>query len=244
MTMPETSTLDLEGRIALVTGASRGLGAAVAMALAARGAHVVVTARTVGGLEALDDRISATGQKATLLPLDLIEGDQLDTLGPSLLQRFGRLDIMVHCAAALGKLTPVAHIMPKDWNTIVAVNLSAGWRLIRSCGPLLQNAPDGRAVFVTCDAARTQTPYWGALAATKAGLEQLVLSWAAETGAISPLRTNLFDPGPMPTRLRRDAFPGEDQAILPTTDIVASQLVTLCLPNETRHGQSIGFTAA
>src|ERR1700744_3472605 len=139
----------LDGCVALVTGASRGIGAAVAVALSRLGAQVVATARTQGGLDETDDAIRAAGGQATLLPLDLREGEQLDAIGPTLYQRFGRLDVLVHNAGVLGGLTPVAHILPNDWADVLAVNLSAAWRLIRTCDPLLRQAPNGRAVFVT-----------------------------------------------------------------------------------------------
>ena len=170
----------LDGAIALVTGASRGIGAAAAIELARLGARVVITARTQGGLEETDDAIRALGGEATILPLDLREGEQIDAIGPTLFQRFGRLDILVHNAGALGRLTPVSHILPDDWADVVAVNLSASWRLIRTCDPLLRQAPAGRAVFVTESRAREPRAYWGAMGATKAGMEHLVLTWAQE----------------------------------------------------------------
>jgi NAD(P)-dependent dehydrogenase (short-subunit alcohol dehydrogenase family) len=230
--------MSLTGQIALVTGASRGIGAATAVELARRGAHVVITARTQGGLEATDDLIRKLGGTATLLPLDLADGEALDRLGPSLFERFKRLDIMVSNAAALGKLTPVPHILPKDWANVVAVNLTASWHLIRSCGPLLGIARAGRAVFVTT--ARVQDPlaYWGAYGATKAGMEHLALTWAAETRG-GNLRVNLFDPNVVRTRMRADAMPGEDPNTLQTPDTVAPQIVDLCMPNVTRHGSVV-----
>ena len=184
----------LADTIALVTGASRGIGAATAVELARLGAHVVITARTQGGLEETDDAIRAVGGSATLLPLDLAEGGQVDAIGPSLYQRFGRLDVLVHNAGALGRLTPVAHILPNDWADVLAVNLSAAWHLIRTCDPLLRNAAAGRAVFVTDARARAPKAYWGAYGATKAGMEHLVLTWAEEVRT-TRLRVNLFDPG-------------------------------------------------
>ncbi len=195
------------GTIALITGASRGLGAAGAVELARLGAHVVITARTQGGLEETDDAIRAVGGSATLLPMDLAEGEQIDAIGPSLFQRFGRLDVLVHNAAALGRLTPVSHIMPSDWGDVVAVNLAAAWRLIRTCEPLLRKSEAGRAVFVTDDRARAPKAYWGAYGATKAGMEHLVLTWADEMRT-TPVRVNLFDPGVVATRLRGQAMPG------------------------------------
>ena len=228
-------TQPLKGSVALVTGASRGIGAAAAIALAGLGAHLVITARTQGGLEETDDAIRAAGGTATLLPLDVREGEKLDVLGPSIYQRFGRLDVLVHSAGALGQLTPAGHILPGDWADVVAVNLSATWRLIRSCDPLLRQAPAGRAVFVTDVVARAPTAYWGALGATKAGMENLVLTWAAES-ATTNLRVNLFDPGVVRSKMRGAAFPGEDPATLPGPDTVAGALAALCLPGEARHG--------
>jgi len=230
----------LDGAVALVTGASRGIGAAAAVALARSGARVVLTARTQGGLEETDDVIRAEGGQATLLPLDLREGDQLDAIGPTLLQRFGRLDVLVHNAGALGRLTPTAHILPDDWATVIAVNLSAAWRLIRTCDPLLRQAPAGRAVFVTEERARQPRAYWGAMGATKAGMEHLVLTWAREVST-TRLRVNLFDPGIVATRMRSDAFPGEDPTTLPRPKAVAPVLVALCLPAEPRHGALVRF---
>ena len=228
-------------RVALVTGASRGIGAAVAVELARLGAHVVMTARTQGGLEDTDDAIRSLGGSATLLPLDLAEGEQVDAIGPSIYQRFGRLDVLVHCAGALGRLTPVPHILPRDWHDVVTVNLSAAWRLIRTCEPPLRNAEAGRAVFVTDARAREPKAYWGAYGATKAGMEHLVLTWAGELRE-TRLRVNLFDPGIVRTRLRASAFPGEDPASLPTPEDVSPSLASLCLPTETRHGELVRFT--
>ncbi len=225
---------ELSNRIALITGASRGIGRATALALAALGAHVVATARTQGALEALDDEIRAAGGTATLLPLDLKNADSLDPVGPSLHARFGRLDILVHNAGALGKLTPAAHITPKDFAECVAVNLGATYRLIRTCAPLLLASDAGRAVFVTSSVARKPRAFWGAYGATKAGMENLVLSWADEVEKTS-LRINLFDPGGTATRMRAQAFPGEDPNTLPQPAGVAAQLVKLCLPDFTQH---------
>ncbi len=230
----------LDGRIALVTGASRGIGAAAAISLAGLGAHVVITARTQGGLEETDDAIRLAGGTATLLPLDLCEGDQLDAIGPSLYERFRRLDVLAHCAGALGKLTPASHILPNDWAEVIAVNLSSTWRLIRTCAPLLQAAEAGRAVFVTDARTRHPGAYWGAYGATKAGSEHLVLTWADEVKT-SRLRVNLFDPGAVATRLRRQAFPGEDAAVLRRPKSVAPALAALCLPGEARHGEVVQF---
>jgi len=230
----------LSGRIALVTGASRGIGAAVAVELARLGAHLVITARTEGGLSDTDDAIRALGGSATLLPLDLREGDQVDAIGPSVLERFGRLDVLVSAAAALGRLTPAAHILPRDWEEVVGVNLSAAWRLIRTCGPLLQIAPAGRAVFLTTDVARMPRAYWGAYGATKAGVEHLVRSWAAEASD-GHWRVNLCDPGVVATRLRAQAMPGEDASSLRRPADVAPGIARLCLPEEQRQGEVINI---
>jgi NAD(P)-dependent dehydrogenase (short-subunit alcohol dehydrogenase family) len=225
----------LDGQVALVTGASRGIGRAAALQLAALGAHVVLAARTQGGLEEADDEIRAAGGQATLLPIDLRQADSIDPIGPSLHGRFGRMDILVHNAGALGKLTPAGHIAPKDFAECVAVNLAATYRLIRSCAPVLAAAEAGRAVFVTSSVARAPRAFWGAYAATKAGMESLVLCWADEVEH-SALRVNLFDPGRTATRMRAQAFPGEDPNTLPQPDRVAASLVALCLPGLTQHG--------
>ena len=228
----------MEKPVALVTGASRGIGAALALELARQGMHVVATARTEGGLTDLDDAIRAIGGTATLLPLDLLEGGPLDMIGPTIFDRFGRLDALVHVAGALGRLTPVPHILPTDWDTVVGVNLSAAWRLIRSCAPVLLAAPAGRAVFVTSRRAAEPLAYWGAYGATKAALEHLVLTWAQET-VTTNLRVNLFDPGPVRSRMRSDAFPGEDPSTLPTPGAIAPLLASLCSACETRHGEVV-----
>lgn len=228
----------LAGKIALVTGASRGIGAATAVELARRGAHVVITARTQGGLEETDDAIRAAGGTATLLPLDLTDGAALDQIGPSLFDRFGRLDILLANAGTLGVLTPVPHIQDKDWNEAVAVNVSANWRLIRTCAPLLLNAEAGRAVFVSSRIVLHASAYFGIYGATKAALHHLVLSWAAETRD-STLRVNLADPGPVATALRRVGFPGEDQSKIPQPADVAVRLADMCMAEETRHGEMI-----
>lgn len=230
----------LKDRVALVTGASRGIGAALALELAKLGAHCVLIARTQGGLEEVDDAIrAATGRSATLLPLDLQKQEkELDLVGPSIVERFGRLDILVHAAGALGQLSPVAHITPKDWTECVAVNLTAAWRLIRSCDPPLRASDAGRAVFVTTGRVARPKAYWGAYGASKAGMEHLVQTWAQEV-ATTPLRVNLLDPGIVATAMRASAMPGEDPATLPKPAEVAPDIAALCLPAETRHGGTV-----
>ncbi len=219
----------LAGQVALVTGASRGIGAATAVELARHGAHVILLARTQGGLEETDDAIRALGGTATLLPMDLMDGLALDPIGPSIAQRFGRLDILIHAAATLGKLTPAGHIQPGDWEQVVGTNLTAAWRLIRTTDPLLRAAPAGRAVFLTDSLVHAPRAYWGAYGATKAGMEHLALSWAAEC-ANTDLRVQLFDPGPVATRLRANALPGENTGPLPKPNAAAKELLEQLLP--------------
>jgi NAD(P)-dependent dehydrogenase (short-subunit alcohol dehydrogenase family) len=230
----------LEGRVALITGASRGIGAALALELARLGAQCVLVARTQGGLEEVDDAIRAAGGKpATLLPFDLQKAEKdIDMIGPSIVQRFGRLDILVHNAGALNKLTPVAHIEPRDWAEVMAVNLTASWRLIRSCDPPLRASDAGRAVFVTSGRVLRPRAYWGMYGASKAGMEHLVMTWAQEVEA-TPLRVNLVDPDIVATKMRAAAMPGEDPATLPQPADVAPGIAALCLPSETRHGARV-----
>ncbi len=223
-------------RIALVTGASRGIGQAVAVALARQGIHCVLTARSQGGLEETDDR---SGSTATLLPLDLLDGGAVDAIGPTIASRFGRLDILVHAAAALGTLTPVSHMTERDWERTLSTNLTATWRLIRTTAPLLQAAPAGRAVFLTDAHARHPAAFWGMLAASKAAMESLVLCWADEVAASTRLRINLFDPGIVATRMRAQAMPGEDARTLPRPEPVADAIVALCQESEHRHAMRL-----
>ncbi len=240
-----TDALPLKDRVALVTGASRGIGAALAVELSRLGAHCVLIARTQGGLEETDDAIrTATGRSATLLPLDLQKQEkELDMIGPSIVERFGRLDILVHNAGVLNKLTPVAHIEPRDWAETVAVNMTAAWRLIRTCDPPLRASDAGRAVFVTTGRVLRPKAYWGMYGATKAGMEHLVQTWAQEV-ANTPLRVNLADPGIVATKMREQAMPGEDPATLPRPEDIAPSLAALCLPAETRHGARVDLKPA
>lgn len=228
-----------EGRIALVTGASRGIGAAVAKRLAAEGAQVVMVARSQAGLEEVDDAIRAQGGRATLLPLDLGDFDQIDRMGAAIFERFGRLDILVGAAAALGELTPVHQLSPKVWDQTLAINLTANWRLIRSLDPLLRRSEAGRALFFTSGTTKGPRPYWSAYAVSKAGLEYLVRMYAEEIGAITALRVNLLDPGGTRTRMRAQAYPGEDPDRLKAPETVAEAALELLLPSSTRHGEVI-----
>jgi NAD(P)-dependent dehydrogenase (short-subunit alcohol dehydrogenase family) len=229
----------LDGRIALVTGASRGIGRAAALALAGAGAHVVAIARTQGALEELDDEIRAlTGEPATLVPMDLSNGDGLDQLGLAIHQRHGRLDVLVHAGAMLGGLWPVAHMSPTHWDHVVAVNLTSAYRLIRSFEPLLRQSEAGRAIVLTSGVAERPRAFWGAYAATKAGLEALVRCWADEIESTS-VRAVLLDPNVMRTRMRAEAFPGEDPETLAAPSEIGPMIVELAakadlgLPKET-----------
>jgi NAD(P)-dependent dehydrogenase (short-subunit alcohol dehydrogenase family) len=228
----------LAGRVALITGASRGLGAAAAVAYAGEGAHCVLVARTVGGLEEVDDRIKALGGSATLVPLDVTDGPGIDRLGAALYERYGRLDVLVGNAGVLGTLSPVGHIEPKIFEQVMAVNVTANWRLIRSLDPLLRRSDAGRAIFVTSGIARRVVPYWGAYAASKAALDMLVGIYAAEVAHTS-VRVNLFNPGPIRTSMRREAFPGEDPAQQTPPEAHAESLIRLALPSCILNGQWI-----
>ncbi len=230
----------LAGRIALVTGASRGIGAAVARRFAAEGGRLILAARTVGGLEETDDAVrAASGEGATLVPMDLCDGDTIDQLGLSLAERFGRLDVLVSNAGVLGQLSPVAHHAPDTWERLIALNLTANQRLIRSLDPLLRASDSGRAIFSTAEAAHTAPAYWGPYAASKAGLEALVRCYAAETRR-TRLRVNLLDPGPVATGLRSLAYPGEDTSRLPAPETVTEPFVRLAEASCSRHGERIG----
>jgi NAD(P)-dependent dehydrogenase (short-subunit alcohol dehydrogenase family) len=233
----------LAGRVALITGASRGIGAAVAKRLAAAGAQVVLVARTVGGLEAVDDGIrQAGGLPATLVPLDLMELDGIDGLGPAIHQRHGRLDILVGNAGVLGMLSPIAASDAKAWRQVMTINVLANARLIGSVDRLLRQSDAGRAIFVT-DRSITEkvTPFWGLYAASKSALETLVRTYAAEVVRPS-LRVNLIDPGPVGTALRTKAFPGEDVRRLPLPETVTDLFLELASPGCTRHGEIVRGT--
>ena len=219
----------LTGRIALVTGASRGIGAATALALSREGAHVVAVARTVGGLEELDDAIRAAGSTATLVPLDLVDTDGILRLALALNERYQRLDILIGNAGVLGPLSPLGHVEPKAWDEVIAVNVTANWQLIRCMDPLLQKAEAGRVVLISSGVGMSPRAYWGPYAVSKAALDALAYTYAAET-VTTNIRVNLLNPGPTRTRMRAVALPGEDPTTLKTPDIVAEKVVELCLP--------------
>jgi NAD(P)-dependent dehydrogenase (short-subunit alcohol dehydrogenase family) len=222
----------------VITGASRGLGRALAVRFAGEGAKLVLLGRTAGALEEVDDQVRTAGGEATLVPLDLRQGEGIDRLGAALAERFGKLDVVVGSAAELGPLSPVGHLEPKALERVMALNALANHRLIRSLEPLLRASDAGRAIFVTCAQAREPRPFWGAYAASKAALEALVSSWAAEVRR-TPLRVNLIDPGPMRTRLRAQAYPGEDPDRRPAPETLTEPFVALAEASCTRHGELV-----
>lgn len=225
----------LRDRIALITGASRGIGAAIARAYAREGAHIIAVARTVGGLEELDDAIEADGGSATLVPLDLTEPDTIEQLGANIFERWGRLDILVGNAAILGQLSPVGHIEPQTWQRGFDLNVTANWRLLRSLDPLLRQSDAGRAIFMTSGVTRTLPAYWATYSASKAALEALVMTYAREIEKTA-IRANLVNPGPTRTQMRAAAFPGEDPETLPTPEHLTDILVRLAESDFTGNG--------
>lgn len=227
----------LNKKIALITGASRGIGAAVAKRYAAEGAHVVLVARTVGGLEATDDAVRNLGGSATLVPLDLRQMDMIDQLGAQLYERFGKLDILVGNAAQLGSLSPLAHASPTEFEDVVNINFTANFRLLRACDPLLRKAGQGRVIMVTSGATTRPVPYWGPYAATKIALEHMTLIYAAES-ASAGIRANVIDPGATATAMRAKAFPGEDPKTLPTPDSITEWFVRLA-EADAQNGQRV-----
>jgi len=233
-------TKPLENKIALVTGASRGIGRAAAIELARAGAHVICAARTVGGLEETDDEIRKAGGSATLAPFSLKDGDAIDRLGASIFERWGRLDALLGNAGILGALTPVAHLEPKLFAELIEVNVTANYRLIRSMDALLRQSEAGRALFVTTGKARRPAPFWGGYAMSKAALESLALTYAAECEG-GKVKVNLFNPGPTRTTMRRKAMPGEDPETIKPPEAVAPQIVALLSPANTANGQLFDY---
>ena len=233
----------LANRIALVTGASRGIGRAVAVGLAREGAHVVLLARTTGGLEEVDDEIRAAGGTATLVTLDLRKPDKVDALGPTLYQRWGKLDILVANAGVLGPISPLPHITADAWNEVIDVNLTANWRLIRSLDPLLRRAEAARAVFVSSGAATGKNAYWGPYAVSKAGLEALVKTYAKEV-ASTAIKVNLLNPGPVRTTMRQRAYPGENPETLPPPEALVPMFLDLLDVGQADSGQVYNFKKA
>ncbi|MBB4196356.1 oxidoreductase [Rhodoblastus sphagnicola] len=236
-----SNALPLAGRVALVTGASRGIGRAVALELARRGAHVVALARTQGGLEELDDEIRAAGGEATLVPCDIKDFDALDRLGAALYARWGRLDIFVANAGILGPITPISHCDPDKWEQIFAINVTANQRLLRSLDMLLRASDAGRVVALSSGVAQKVRAYWGPYAASKAALEAMVRAYAAETENVSAIKAMLVNPGPLRTKMRADAMPGEDPNTLKTPEEFAPKLAALCAPDWTETGKLYDF---
>ncbi len=221
---------DHSDRIILVTGASRGIGYASALALAKAGCHVIATARTQGGLEDLDDAITAAGGSCTLVPMDLKDGYAIDRLGAIISDRYGRLDGLFSNAGLLGDITPAPHVEPKTWDNVIAVNMTAPYRLIRSLDPLLRASNAGRAVFVNSSVARSHRAYWGAYAAAKAGMEAFVSAYAKEV-EVTNLKVNLLDPGATRTAMRAKAMPGEDPKTLKEPADVAKLVLEMLSPS-------------
>jgi len=230
----------LTNRIALVTGASRGIGYATARALARQGAHIIAVARTQGGLEELDDEIRKDGGSATLVPLSVTDSDGIARLGAALHERHGKIDILVGNAGVAGPSSPLGHIDLKPWNDVIAVNITANFQLIRCMEPLLKVSDAGRAVFITSGAASKALAYVGPYAASKAALETLVRVWAHET-ATTNVRVNLFSPGPIRTRMRAIVFPGEDPMTLDTPEQAAELIVPMCAPEWTETGKLFDY---
>ncbi|KQP06767.1 SDR family NAD(P)-dependent oxidoreductase [Methylobacterium sp. Leaf93] len=233
-------TKPLDGRIALVTGCSRGIGRAAALALAEAGAHIVAVARTQGALEELDDAIRQAGSSATLVPLDLTDFDAIDRLGLSIHERWRKLDVVVGNAGILGNLTPLGHVTPKTWAQVMDINVTANWRLLRSVDPLLRMSDAGRAIFVTSGASQKCKAYWGPYSVSKAALDALVRTYAAETET-TPIKAMLLNPGPLRTSMRKAAMPGEDETTLKTPDDLAPHFVRLASPVWDQSGKIYDF---
>ncbi len=233
----------LDGRLALVTGASRGIGRAVALDLARAGAHVVALARTQGALEELDDEIRRSGAEATLVPCDVKDFDALDRLGGAIHERWGKLDILVGNAGLLGPITPLGHVDPKQWDDVFAVNVTANWRLIRSLDPLLRASDAGRVVLISSGAGHRAElrPYWGPYAISKAALDALGRTYAAETSTTSSVKVMTVNPGPLRTRMRAAAMPGEDPETLKTPEELSPKIVDLCSPEWIETGRLYDF---
>lgn len=228
----------LEGRVALITGASRGLGRAVALAYARAGAHLLLVARTTGALEELDDEIQDLGGSATLIPMDLAQTASIDGLAAPILERWGKLDILVGNAGLLGRITPLTHTPPDLWQKVLDVNVTANWRLLRALDPLLRASDAGRVIFVTSGAGRSLKPYWGIYAVSKAALDAMATVYAREVDE-TKMRVNLVSPGPLRTGMRAAAMPGEDPMSLRPPEVLADLFVELASPACTRHGEWI-----
>lgn len=234
-----SGTVDLTDKIAVITGASRGIGRAVALAYAKAGAHVVLVARTTGALEELDDEITAAGGQATLMPLDLRAFDKVDMMGPALAEKFGRLDIFVGNAGFLGTLGPLPHADAKDFQKVMEINLQANFRLIRTLDPVLRAAPAGRMIFTSSGLGQRPLAYFAPYCASKAALNLMVQSYAAETEKTN-LRINLIDPGVVDTAMIKEAFPGGYQGDLNQPEDVVPLFLQLASENCDKHGEVVG----
>ncbi len=234
---------ELADRVALVTGASRGIGYALALALARAGAHIVAIGRTTGALEELDDAVVAAGSSATLVPLDMRDYAGIYRLAAALNDRHGRLDVLVGNAAIAGQRSPLGHVEPANWDEVMAINVTANWHLVRAMDPLLRRSPAGRAVFMTSGAATNARAYSGPYSVSKAALNVLARTYAAETDTTTSVRVNLFNPGPTRTRMRAQVMPGEDPMTLPTPEQVAEKIVALCLPGFSESGKLYDYGA-
>lgn len=230
----------LDGRLALVTGASRGIGRAIALTLSDLGAHVIACARRRRALEDLDDEIHDRGGTATLIQFDLKDRERVNVLGPTLFERWGRLDIFIANAGILGPLSPLNHVSETDWDDVMAVNVTANWLLVRTLDPLLRASDAGRVVFVTSGAAAAHRAYWGPYSTSKAALEALGRTYALETEN-SPVHVNLLNPGPMRTEMRQRAFPGENPDTLPEPDALSTLVVRLTSPALEETGKRLSY---
>jgi len=232
----------LEGRIAVITGASRGIGRAVALRYAAEGAHVILIARTIAALEEVDDEIQALGGKATLVPMNLREFDKIDQMGQALYDRFGKIDILVGNAGFLGDLTPMSHLKVKMWNEVIDTNVTANFRLIRSMEPLLKQSDAGRAIFLSSGTTKKPRAYWAAYAVSKAALENMVQTWSMELNKTN-IKANLIDPGATRTRMRAQAYPGENPDSLKSPEVLTDLFVELALPTCDKQGEVVRYEA-
>ena len=234
-------TKRLTGKVALITGSTRGIGAGVAKALAREGAHIILTGRTTGALEEMDDAVRDLGAETTLVPMDLQDFDAIDRLGGHVAEIWGRLDILIGNAGILGPISPLGHISPKEWEKLMAINVTANYRLLRSFDPLLKAAEAARAVFVTSTVAQDCRAYWGGYATTKAALNCMVKTYALEVANVTGIRANILNPGPIRTNMRSAAMPGEDPGILDTPDDIAPLFVKMCLPEFQENGRIISY---
>lgn len=231
----------LSGKVALITGASRGIGLAVAEVFAKAGAKIILLSKNQHTLEKIDDQFKSQGFNPTLLPFDLEKGDQIDALTQAIYDRFGKLDILVGNAAVLGTLTPLTHIEIGEWDKVLKINLTANWRIIRALDPLLRLSSAGRAIFLTSSVANQVRPYWGTYAISKAALEMMVKIYAAET-SMTKIRVNLVNPGPTKTDMRKSAFPGENSQLLKTPKDIAPAFLALVEENCKTHGELIDLS--